>query len=63
MNRFSTTTRREPVPRMPSVFQLSMISYWSRRIATHRVSTGSSLGVGTITAPPMKWVATSQPEL
>jgi hypothetical protein len=37
-----------------------MISYWSRRNATQRVSIEPSSSV--MTAPPMKCVATSQPD-
>jgi hypothetical protein len=61
MKRSFTVTRREPVPRIPSVSQLSMISYWSRRIVTQRVSIDPSSS-STI-APPMKCVAASHPEL
>jgi hypothetical protein len=57
-NRSSTTTRREPVPRMPSVSQLSTIEYATRGKAAQRVCPGSP----STAIPPMKCVAVSQPE-
>jgi hypothetical protein len=57
----STTTRREPVPRMPSVSQLSTMRYAERGNAAQRVSPGGPPSALATATPPMKCVPISQP--